>query len=279
MAAVSKPLRQPGLIVYFSGLGTSALVLWLVHYLNASQQFNIMGWYVNGILPAGALGVGVLSGLGYAIASRYLQVKLTRGFIIGMLTTAVLDYIAAQYLTYTQILDQFHLSADRYSFLDYIRQICERMAFKDGTQRQVGQPVGRMGLPFQTVGDGRVRPGRHGTVGHSVQDALLPEMPEISHAASRRPPAIAGFVGKGEAARQEGSPGGVATGFRRLLERVRPIAASLAVAPLAETDSAIAGLEMAASSDAAARVVFTLEEMPHLRFPSRGDRAFHLRGR
>ena len=34
MSTPSKPLRQPGLIVYLCGLGTSALVLWLVNYLN-----------------------------------------------------------------------------------------------------------------------------------------------------------------------------------------------------------------------------------------------------
>jgi len=40
MSASNEKLRQPGLIVYFSGVGTSALVLWLVHYLNDSHQFK-----------------------------------------------------------------------------------------------------------------------------------------------------------------------------------------------------------------------------------------------
>ena len=117
MNSSGKRLRQPGLIVYFSGVGTSALVLWLVHYLNDSQQFNVMGWYVNGILPVGALLVGAASGAGYAVASRLLQVKLSRAFVLGMITTAILDYFAAQYLTYTNILERLHVAADRYTFM------------------------------------------------------------------------------------------------------------------------------------------------------------------
>lgn len=262
MAAVSKPLRQPGLIVYFSGLGTSALVLWLVHYLNASHQFNIMGWYVNGILPAGALGVGVLSGLGYAIASHYLQVKLTRGFVIGMLTTAVLDYIAAQYLTYTQILDQFHLSADRYTFLDYIRRICEGMAFKDEHSDKLGSPLGAWGYLFKLLEMGGY------ALGAMVPSATVLKMPycqkcqkyllphRIGHLRSPDSWATVKRLGRKDRQAVLQRVAGA------LLERVRPLAASLAVTPLAETESAIAALEMAASNDAAARVVFTLKKCP-----------------
>ncbi|MDB6004682.1 MAG: hypothetical protein JWR15_1669, partial [Prosthecobacter sp.] len=99
MNTSSKPLRQPGLLVYLCGLGTSALALWLVQLANDHGE-NIMGWYANGIIPAGALIVGMASGLGYAIGSRVLNVKLSKAFVAGMITTAVVDYFAAQYLTY-----------------------------------------------------------------------------------------------------------------------------------------------------------------------------------
>ena len=54
-----KKLRQPGLIVYCCGLATSALVLWLVNLMN-DHGVNIMGWYLNGIIPGGALLVGMV---------------------------------------------------------------------------------------------------------------------------------------------------------------------------------------------------------------------------
>ena len=151
MNSSGKRLRQPGLIVYFSGVGTSALVLWLVHYLNESQHFNVMGWYVNGILPVGALLVGAASGAGYAVASRLLQVKLSRAFVLGMITTAILDYFAAQYLTYTNILERLHVAADRYTFVDYIRDICEKMSFKDAHSDKPGSPLGLFGYFFKLL--------------------------------------------------------------------------------------------------------------------------------
>ena len=94
MSASNQSLRQPGLIVYLCGLGTSALALWLVQIANDNGE-NIMGWYANGIIPAGALLVGIASGLGYAIGSRVLNVKLSKAFVFGMITTAIIDYFAS----------------------------------------------------------------------------------------------------------------------------------------------------------------------------------------
>ena len=50
----ARAVRQPGLIVYGCGLVTSVLALAAVELLNKSGA-NVMGWYINGILPAGAL--------------------------------------------------------------------------------------------------------------------------------------------------------------------------------------------------------------------------------
>ena len=98
-------LRQPGFVVYLCGLGTSILALGAVELLNNSGT-NIMGLYANGVIPAGALIVGIGSGLGYAIASRVLQVKLLTPFIVAMVFTALVDYGAAQYLTYQNLLEK-----------------------------------------------------------------------------------------------------------------------------------------------------------------------------
>ncbi len=145
-----KSLRQPGLIVYFCGLGTSALVLWLVNLINDHGE-NIMGWYANGIIPAGALIVGIVSGLGYAFGSYFLNVKLSKAFVLGMITTALLDYIAAQWITWSNFNEMHHISDARYPFTQYIRDIYEGMSFKRSGSKEAGSPLGVWGYCFKLL--------------------------------------------------------------------------------------------------------------------------------
>lgn len=141
-------LRRPGLIVYLSGVGTSCLVLWLVEIIN-NQGENIMGWYANGIIPAGALLVGIASGVGYAIGARVLNVKLSKAFVLGMLTTGLFDYLAAQWITYLNVLERFNASSDNYSFGSYLRDICENMSFQRSGSKEAGSPLGAFGYVFK----------------------------------------------------------------------------------------------------------------------------------
>jgi hypothetical protein len=146
----SKQLRQPGLLVYLSGVGTSGLVLWLVEIINNLGE-NIMGWYANGIIPAGALLVGIASGVGYAIAARVLNVKLSKLFVLGMITTGLFDYVAAQWVTYSNVIERNHISPDSYSFLNYIRDICENMSFRSSGSNEKGTPLGAFGYVYKVL--------------------------------------------------------------------------------------------------------------------------------
>jgi len=110
-----------------------------------------MGWYANGIIPIGAWLVGIVSGLGYAVASRYLQVKLGRAFILGMASTAVLDYAVAQYLTYQHLIEVVHVSEERYSFLQYFQDICEKMSFTRSGSSEPGSPLGGFGYAYKVL--------------------------------------------------------------------------------------------------------------------------------
>lgn len=138
------------MIVYFSGVGTSFLALWLVEILNNHGE-NIMGWYANGIIPAGALLVGIASGVGYAVGARVLNVKLSKAFVMGMLTTGLIDYVAAQWVTYMNILERMNLTSDQYSFVSYIRDICEGMSFKRGGSTEAGAALGAFGYVFKVL--------------------------------------------------------------------------------------------------------------------------------
>ena len=137
-------------MVYLSGVGTSCLALWLVEVLNNHGE-NIMGWYANGIIPAGALLVGMASGVGYAAGARWLNVKLSRAFVLGMLTTGLLDYVAAQWITYSNLIERHRISSEAYSFFSYIRDICENMSFKSGGSNETGTRLGMFGYLYKVL--------------------------------------------------------------------------------------------------------------------------------
>jgi hypothetical protein len=143
-----KTLRQPGLLVYACGVATSVLALWGVHLL-LEEDVNVMGWYLYFVIPVGALLVGIASGLGYGLGSRYLNVKLSHAFAFGMIATGLVDYVAAQYLTYQYVLETNHVAAESYSFVQYIRDMCEGMAFSARNSGDPSTPLGVLGYLFK----------------------------------------------------------------------------------------------------------------------------------
>ena len=173
-----------------------------------------------------------------------------------------LDYVAAQYLTYTHILEQMHVQPERYSFLDYIRQICEGMAFRDSHTDKLGSPLGAWGYFFKLLEMVGYAAGSHGAVGDGVRDALLQEMPEVPQGIPHRPPPLVQFVVEREAVGQEGSPEGVARGCGRVDRPRQQVAAPLAAAPLAGTEAAIAALEPVCPEGCRRAVTFTLKKCP-----------------
>jgi hypothetical protein len=144
-------LRQPGVIVYLCGIATSLLTIFAVKWGNA-HDFYPMGWFVNGILPAGAIFIGIVSGVGYAVGSRLLHVKVGHWFLALMFVTGAVDYFAVQYFTYTSILDAAGAPPDAYSFIDYLRDHAENMSFRDRHGgNQPGSPLGLWGYCFQLL--------------------------------------------------------------------------------------------------------------------------------
>jgi len=92
---------KSSLVVIVSGLGTTGLALLGVYLLNQrSDDFNIMGWYANYILPVGALIVGVVASSGYGIASWFSGVKITKSLLWTVLGLQTLAYFAAQYIEF-----------------------------------------------------------------------------------------------------------------------------------------------------------------------------------
>jgi len=261
MSTPSQPLRQPGLIVYLCGLGTSALALWLVQIANDSGE-NIMGWYANGIIPAGAFLVGIASGVGYAVGSRLLQVKLSKAFVLGMLTTAVVDYFAAHYLTYLSVIELHHIPADRYGFTDYFREISEGMAFKDKHTGEPGSPLGMWGYFYKLLEIG----GYAG--GAMLPSALVFGMPYCKGCQQYLKKHRTGYLHSPELwsvvkkLKKKERLAALQASIKDLIARANEFTAPMAATSLAETEAAIATLDQTIQKDAAARITYTLKKCP-----------------
>jgi len=244
MSTPSKPLRQPGLIVYLCGLGTSALALWLVQIMNENGE-NIMGWYANGIIPAGALLVGAASGLGYAIGSRVLNVKLSKAFVFGMITTAIVDYFAAQYLTYQSLIERMHIPPERYGFTDYFREISEGMSFKKRHSEESGDALGTWGYLYKVLEIGGY------SVGAMFPSLMVFGMPYCKGCQLYLKKHRTGHLHSPEQwsvvkklKSKERLPA-LQAAIKALTDRANEITAPIARAPLAETEAAVGALEQA----------------------------------
>ncbi|MBI5774295.1 MAG: hypothetical protein HZA89_11200 [Verrucomicrobia bacterium] len=256
----SKALRQPGLIVYACGLGTSLLVLWCVNIWNEHGE-NIMGWYASGVFPVGAFYVGVASGLGYAFGSRLLNVKLSKAFVWGMIVTGLLDYVAAQYVTYMNIIEQHHIPPDRYSFMSYIQDICENMAFKESGSR-VGSPLGTLGYIYKVLEMGGY------ALGTMLPSLYMSRMPyckrcqfylkahQITHLHSSFPWAEIKKLKRKERLEP------LAQAVHELQQRIIPMVERATNATLVDTVSMLEALDQKVNKNAAARVTFTLKKCP-----------------
>ncbi len=261
MEEAKKPLRQPGVLVYLAGIGTSLLALWGVHALNDAGT-NIMGWYANYIIPVGALLVGVASGLGYAVGSRVLQVKLSRSFLWGMLLTGMLDYVAAQYLTYLHILEKHHASEAMYPFMQYFRDITEGMVFKSSRSSGSGAEMGMFGYFFKLLE----------MIGFAL-GTMLPSLtvfgiPYCKHCQVYLKPHKKAFVHSteswsnvGKLKRKERGPV-LEQAVAAVLEKAGPVSDLLLQIPFPETLVELQKLDQTEQKETLARVTYILKKCP-----------------
>lgn len=138
-------------LVLISGLATTALTLLGVFLLEKNtDDFHIMGWYANYVLPVGALIVGVAASSGYGLASWFSGIKITRKLLWTVVILQFLAYFAAQYIEF-QGLHLIHRSSGRpVSFLEYYDFAARSFAWKqhDGSP---GEPLGAWGYCFRAL--------------------------------------------------------------------------------------------------------------------------------
>ena len=131
------------MLVILCGLLTTIISLVIVSLL-ASTDFNLIGWYVLFIIPAGALIVGMASGTGYFIGSKLTNSKIAGIFIWLVFFISVAGYIGSHYVTYRALGE-----IEGLTFLEYIKITVENFTFgKIGEDGEAGTPLGKWGYLF-----------------------------------------------------------------------------------------------------------------------------------
>jgi hypothetical protein len=154
METIEQPVvakRKGTLAVILGGLATSFLALsavWLIGVFNA--DFNVMGWYIMFIVPAGALIVGALAGSGYSFVSWLRGVKITGMLMWSVLALQVLAYAEAQHLEY-RMLDPVYPDGTPMPFTTYYDLTTRSMAFHEVGKNQDGGELGVWGYLFRAL--------------------------------------------------------------------------------------------------------------------------------
>jgi hypothetical protein len=137
--------------VVAAGLLTTAITLALVYFINHTYDNYVMGYYVNGILPAGALLVGLGATTGYGLASYGLGVKIQKWLLVTILGLQCVGYVAAQYVEYLAQGPLYYATTKaRVGFTDYFHDQTVNMVFKRqrpgaAARTEEPQPLGNLG--------------------------------------------------------------------------------------------------------------------------------------
>lgn len=136
-------------LVLGAGLITTTLALFGVYTLNRYADENIMGWYANYVIPAGAFLVGLAAASGYGLASWFAGVKITRMLLWTIVAVQIAAYFAAQYIEYTAIKPMYE-DGTPLGFWEYFDAVTRAFAWK-GRDGRPGSPLGAWGYGLRAL--------------------------------------------------------------------------------------------------------------------------------
>lgn len=137
------------LFVIQTGLITTGLTLFGVYLLAANtEDFNIMGWYANYVLPVGALIVGLAAGSGYGIGSWWAGFKMNKGLLLAVLVLQVVAYFAAQYIEFRSMHLVYKDTGEPVGFWTFFHLNAISFAWKQN-KGGYGEPLGLWGYAFR----------------------------------------------------------------------------------------------------------------------------------
>ena len=147
------PRRGP-LLVLMAGIITTVLALLDVWWLDTNtQDVNIMGWYGDYVIPAGAMLVGFVAGSGYGIASYLTGFRIRRGLLLAVLALQLGAYAGAQVLEFKSLMRETPLVDENGETLTFVRFYQLRaLNFSWKENGHQGKPIGEWGYLFLGLG-------------------------------------------------------------------------------------------------------------------------------
>jgi hypothetical protein len=140
--------EQSYLLVLAAGLATTGLALLGVYLLDTrTDDFHVMGWYANYVLPVGALLVGLVAASGYGLGSWFSGIKITRRLLWLVLILQLAAYFAAQYIEFKNLM-LVHQNGEPVGFFEYYDFVARSFAWKK-SNGESGDPLGVWGYFFR----------------------------------------------------------------------------------------------------------------------------------
>lgn len=134
--------------VILSGLVTTVLALLGVYVLDVTvEDFHIMGWHADYVLPVGAVIVGVVASSGYGLASWLSGVKITKALLWIVLGLQFAAYFGAQYIEFKNLHLVHRANHSPVGFLEYYDTVARSFAWKQDNGG-VGSALGAWGYFF-----------------------------------------------------------------------------------------------------------------------------------
>jgi hypothetical protein len=147
-------LQRGPVVVLLAGVVTSALALLGVWWLNThTDDFHVMGWYGDYVIPAGAILVGLAAGSGYGVASYLTGLRIRRGLLWSVLALQLTAYAAAQYLEFRSLVRDRPFvdeAGEPIGFVAYYHLRAINFAWDD--HGHPGKPLGLAGYFFVGLG-------------------------------------------------------------------------------------------------------------------------------
>lgn len=131
--------------VVAAGSFTTLIALYLV-YAAAHRGENIMGWYANYVIPAGALLVGLTAASGYGLAAWTTGLKMTPRLMWTVAGELALSYFIAQYEEFRAVVRE----GSSIGFWEWFDAATRAFAWKERSGG-VGSPLGMLGYGLRML--------------------------------------------------------------------------------------------------------------------------------
>lgn len=137
-----------GLLIIASGLVTSAMALGLVYALGRAD-FSVMMFYLNYVIPIGAILVGLAAGSGYAVATWLQNIKITAAACWLIVILQLGSYLVAEYIGFAHA-RATHEDGRLMGFWEYFDAVTRSFAWK-GDDGKLGNPLGAWGYGLRAL--------------------------------------------------------------------------------------------------------------------------------